>query len=47
MHVHVCAGPEPATLDWYGHWKLGGSGGLAPPGKIFKLGTLRSFLRPC
>ena len=47
MHVHVCAGPEPAILDWYGHCKLGGSGGLAPPGKFFKLGTLRSFLRPC
>ena len=50
MHVHVCAGPEPAILDWYGHCKLGGSGGLGallPWENFFKLGTLRSFLGPC
>ena len=39
-------------LDWYGHCvhvsvnKLEGSGGMAPPGKCLKLGTLRSLLRP-
>ena len=37
------AGPEPAILDWYGHCvrlsvnKLGGSGGMLPQGKFFKL----------
>ena len=47
------SGPEPAILDWYGHCvrlsvnKLGGSGGMLSQEKIFKLGTLRSLLRPC
>ena len=34
---HVCAGPAPAILDWYGHCvrsvilnKLGGYGGMLP-----------------
>ena len=27
--------------------KLEGSGGMLPPGKSFKIRTLRSLLRPC
>ena len=52
------SGPEPAFLDWYGHWDEGwactlkceqarGVWGHAPPGRFLKLGTLRSLLRPC
>ena len=37
MSYGVRSGPEPAILDWYGHYrvnKLGGSGGMLPQEKI-------------
>ena len=54
MQLFLEAGPEPVIVNWYGHCvrlsvnKLGGVWRHAPPGKkIFKLGTLRSLLKPC
>ena len=40
MSRRIIAGPEPAILDWYGHCgvnKVGGSGGMCSPRKIFQI----------